>query len=538
MRCKTSIAGQVFFHLPKIALILFVSAVAILLSNGSVEAFNVYSKNDLRIVWDNTVKYSFGFRLEDQDKKLLQDVNKDDGDRNFDPGLISHRLDILSECDVIYKNFGFRVSASGWADSIYHEKTDNDSSSTSNSLSVPSDEFTDDTSDLHGLDVDLLDAFVLGKTNINGRAASIRVGRHTLLWGETLFLAGNGIAGGQAPIDAIKMLGVPKTQAKELFMPVGQVSGQIQLFQGVTLGSFYQFEWQETRIPAAGSYFSDVDFIDEGGESYFTPAPPDGLGQLTRGADMKADDNGQFGVMIRYNPDFMDVGLGFYYLNYHEKNTYWSYIDPVNSHYYFVYPENIQMVGASFSTQVGPMNVSGEVSARFDQPLLSTPAVVLPGVSADNDNNNLYALGDTIHANVSGIYFLTPSKLWDGGTILWEVGYHEILDETENKEMRDPTRDDYAWGFRTVIEPAFYQVFPGIDIKVPIGIAYVGKGASPVDLKFNGGAVDGGDISLGLNVDYNQSWKFGLAYNIYYGDTDYQTLGDRDYLSLSVSHTF
>jgi hypothetical protein len=291
-------------------------------------------------------------------------------------------------------------------------------------------------------------------------------------------------------------------------------------------------------MPAAGSYFSDVDLIDEGGEMLMTPG-----GNFYRRNDMEGDDTGQYGISLRFNPG-NDIGIGLYYLNYHQKNQYWTYTDTSTmdlaagrlGEYYIVYPEDIQMVGMSVSGQIGLVNVCGEVSARFDAPLASETGDAT--LSGDNRSNNLYALGDTFHANLSAIGFLQPTFLWEGGSFLAEVAYEDLMSKEENRDVIDDARDDYAWGFRMVFEPAYYQVFPGIDIKVPIGFAYTGNGASPTDLKFNGGAVDGGDVSIGVNVDYLTEWKFGVKYTMYYGDEDYQTLKDRDFISFSMEHTF
>jgi len=515
------------------------SLLILLMAAGTGSAFQIDTGSDVKIAFDNTVKYSIGFRVEDQDADLISSANNDDGDRNFDTGLMSSRFDLLSELDIVYKNIGVRASGTAWYDTVYHGDNDHDSPATSNNVSEPYDEFTDDTTDLHGGDVELLDLFAFANGKLGGKPASIRVGRHTLLWGETLFFAGNGISAGQAPMDINKMLGVPGTKAKELFLPVAQVSGLVQLARGVSLAGYYQLEWRESHMPGAGSYFSSVDIIDEGGEKLITPG-----GNFYRGHDMEGDDTGQYGISLRFRPEGLDVDFGLYYLNYHQKNQYWVYLDPTTANpaqnrlgnYYLVYPEDIQVIGASFSTQIGLVNVSGEMSARFDAPLLSETQVAVAG--ADNDSNNLYALGDTFHANLSGIAFLQPTFLWEGGTLMGEIAYEDLMSKEDNKDVIDETRDDYAWGVRMVFEPEYYQVFPGIDISVPIGFAYNGNGASPTDAQFNGGAVDGGDVSVGLNVDYLQEWKFGVKYTMYYGDEEYQGLADRDFISFSMEHTF
>jgi len=497
-------------------------------------------------MFDNTLTFTTLARVDDQDPDILENPNIDDGDRNFDPGIISTRFDLLSELDIYYKrNMGVRGSFSAWYDPMYLRKNDNDSPETCNTISEKHDHFTDETEELHGLDVDLLDAFFFWRGKLANRRISFRVGRHTLLWGETLFMAGNGILSAQAPMDFAKALQVPSTQAKELFLPVGQFSGQIELARNLTLAAYYQFEWRRNRIPAAGSYFSDADMIEQGGESLIVPG-----GRFYRGHDLEADPNRQFGISMHYLPKGTGLDIGLYFINYNAHAEYWVYLDPTKGDpahgnfgdYYLVYPENIKMVGISASGQIGLTNVAGELSARIDAPLASTPQVAIG--PADNDDDNLYALGNTLHGNFSFIRFLQEKrlfgiKLWEGGNIMGEIGFEYLLDKTDNEEAFDPTRDDYAWGFRILFTPDWYQVFPGFDFHFPIGFAYNGDGASPSDVKFNnGGAVCGGDFSVGVDVDYHTTWKFGLKYTNYYGDTDFQTLGDRDFISFTFKHTF
>src|SRR5256714_5426655 len=84
---------------------------------------------DVELRWDNTVKYSAGIRAGSRSDTLTKfapppadgsagpaALNGDDGDRNFRNGsLISHRADLLSELEPVYrKDFGLRVTAAGW----------------------------------------------------------------------------------------------------------------------------------------------------------------------------------------------------------------------------------------------------------------------------------------------------------------------------------------------------------------------------------------------------------------------------------------
>ncbi len=49
----------------------------------------------------------------------------------------------------------------------------------------------------------------------------------------------------------VKLQSVPGSQFKEILMPTKQVSGNWQLTDTVSVGAYYQFEWNKTRLPAA-----------------------------------------------------------------------------------------------------------------------------------------------------------------------------------------------------------------------------------------------------------------------------------------------
>ena len=103
---------------------------------GAAQAFEIDTGNeDLAMRWDNTFRYNLGVRAQGQDQALLKNPNLDDGDRNFSNGsLVTNRLDILSEFDVIWqKKYGMRVSAAGWYDAAYGS-LDNTNTATANTL--------------------------------------------------------------------------------------------------------------------------------------------------------------------------------------------------------------------------------------------------------------------------------------------------------------------------------------------------------------------------------------------------------------------
>lgn len=362
------------------------SLALVALAASQAQAFEFDTGNpDLRVRWDNTLKYSAAWRTQDASSKLTEGqtaLNLDDGDRNFDKGLISNRLDLLSELDITYDNVGARVSGAAWYDDVYNQGTDNNDPGRANSYSVDYDAFTDDTRKLHGRKGELLDAFIFGKTEIGDMPLSGRLGQYAMQWGESLFFGMNGIAGGMAPVDVVKGLSVPNTQFKELIRPVQQISGQLQLTPDVSVGAYYQFEWEANRLPAAGSYFSTDDFFGDGAERMFVGAPVFPGGQplaFFHGNDKQAKDSGQGGVQVRWRTETVDWGL--YAIRFHDKSPQlnvrpdFANLDPVSGkagEFYWVYPEGIERsVRASpppLATSTSPVSCQRAGTSRWPRP--------------------------------------------------------------------------------------------------------------------------------------------------------------------------
>lgn len=539
------------------------AAVASLLGAPAAQAFQLDIDNpDVRVLWDTTVKYSAAWRTEGADSKLTTEPfshwpNTDDGNRNFrKAGLISNRLDVLTELDFIYKkNFGFRVSGAAWYDTEYFGSNDNDSPATANNWSVRHNRFTKNTRELHGGNGEILDAFVFGRFDLGDRPLTMRLGQHTLLWGESLFFGANGIANAQAPIDVVKAQSVPNTQFKELMRPVNQISGQLQITPDVAIGAYYQFEWEETRLPGAGSYFSGIDFLSEGGERLivgeaggpFANAPA-----FFRGKDVKARDSGQGGVQLRFR--FGEVDYGLYAVQYHEKAPQ-IYLRPQAvpdfatgqiGNYVWVYPEDVRAYGASATTTFGNVNLAAEVSVRHNTPLASDAQLDLTG-TGDNDGNPLYGVGDSAHAQVSALASIGPHFLAREADLVAEIAWNRVTRITKNKSAINPNATRDATNLRVVYEPKYRQVLPGVDLSVPIGIGYGVKGNSMAVGAFNG--EDVGDISIGVSGSYLDVWRFGINYTHYFGPVDNaidanghgsykQNLADRDFVSLTLRRTF
>lgn len=572
-------------------------AASVFLANGALvllgtigvcagaRAFEIESGNpDVQMRWDNTVKYSSAWRVKDPSTTLTANPNFNDGDANFKKGLISNRVDLLSEFDVSYKNVGLRLSGAAWYDAQYNRNNDHPNDGTANQASVPYNQFTSEARKIHGNGGELLDAFVFGKFDLGEHAATVRAGKHSLVWGESLFFGANGIAGGMMPVDVVKLLSVPNTQFKEAIRPVQMLSGQVQLTSDVTLGGYYQLRWKANRVPVAGSYFSPTDTGPDGAERLLLglPNPPFLQGNaIPHVDDQSAKNSGQGGLQLRIRDGSTDYGL--YLIRFHSKSPQQVVnigLQPVigifpgpgcvvpgsvltgptscampgiPASYRFVYQEGITAFGGSFSHTFGDMNLAGEVSFRRNQDLASSTPVdtsILGGVPTNNSSNPAYPLGDTAHINLSTFWSLPPSGLFNEAIFLGEVVWNRVLDITKNRAAIDPNATRDATALRFIFEPMYRQVVSGLDLSVPIGLGYGTRGSrsmalGPLAIPADGG----GDVSIGVNGTYLDSWRFSLAYTHYFGPektfanalnnyTYGQTMKDRDFVAFSLRRTF
>ena len=562
---------------------------------AAAHAFDIQmpADSDLKLRLDLTPKYSAGYRLNDPSAALTRfDVavdpgttNEDDGDHNFKKGLISSRFDLLGELDLTGPSFGARVSGSAWRDSVYLRDSSYQgtpiyaggapigvTTSTSNNFSdQEANEFLPDTVRQHGRGGELLDAFVYAKGDIGGMKGTVRVGRHTLQWGESLFFGQNGIANAQGPVDVAKIVSVPGWQFKEVLLPVEQVSGSLQVAEGVSLGAYYQFKWRPSKIPGVGSYFSNQDYVGTGTVNF--GLDPNGnpiVLTYDKSKDLEPKDSGQGGLQVRWSPTGSDYEFGFYAAQYHDKTPAAPVFDFVNGNVHLAYASDIRTVGASVTSSVGQLNWAVEGSLRWNAPLTSDPAVLGLGpviTCGESNADPCFAVGRTAHLQASGIYVLQPGDLWGGGAVVGELAYNRTLKVTKDIFAAadgssqgigglDPNTTKGAWAFRMIFEPQYFQVLPGLDLSIPVGVGYNFGGRSSAIFNFAGGASNAGDYSIGVKGTYQNDWKLALTYTDYFGAaktftetlvpgsgaprqlTFGQSLRDRAYIAASVARTF
>ena len=484
----------------------------------SARAWQTALADGARVSVDATLRQSLDFRLVPANAAYFADINADDGDRAFDPGLVSARLSARAGVSVDQGDAGLRISADGWYDPVYHARTANRSAATFNPLSVSPDSFTAATRRQEGADIELGDANVHDRFDLAGRSLTLRIGRQNIIWGESLFFAENGIAAGQAPIDSNAAARERLAYSKDFFLPVGQASADWRLTDTIDVTAYWQFEWRRDRMPAVGSYFSTNDTLDVGGERvlygpYYA---------IRRGADRTPGAPDQGGVAFRYTTD--QINLGFYALRYDAKSptlviSYPGYKQA--PFYYADYPTGIDLYGASLGFYAGDTSIGAEISLRQHMPLVTYGAGI--------------ARGTTLHGVLSATATLPPNRFWDGALLQGEFSANKRLLVDSGAAFLDPYRSQFAAGMRAVFTPQYFQVLPGLDMTVPIGIGSGLGGSSSIDAEQYGG---GGDITVGVSGVYHAVWTASLLGTYFFGGAYNQPLGDRHFVSVTLSRSF
>ena len=280
-----------------------------------------------------TITHGVTVRVEDRDPELAADTNGNDGNLNYDRGIVSNTSKFTTDLDVRRGAFGAFVRATGFID-FENERGTRERTPLS-----------DAAKELVGQDVEVLDAYVIGTFDIGDAIVDARLGRHVLNWGESTFIPNGVNAVNHFDVSKLRQ---PGSELREALLPVGLASLSVSPTDDLTLEAFYQLEWEETRIDPVGSYFSSVDYAGAGanraviedprlvipgidlGDRGITPdvnlyaafqmaADPHFM-NVPRGPDRTPDDAGQWGVAMRYfAADLNDTEFGFYAMNYHSR---------------------------------------------------------------------------------------------------------------------------------------------------------------------------------------------------------------------------
>jgi len=541
-------------------------AAGVLLACGYAQAFEIDTGNpDLAVRWDNTVRMNYGVRTENRDPRIGNSALSDEGTYSFDKGeAVAKRIDLLSELDVVWrKRHGFRVSGAGWFDDAYgNTSKSNPNAPLSGIPSYVNNEYSPTVKRLyHGPSGEILDAFAFTGFDAGAVPVQVKAGRHTLYWGESLFLGGHmhSIAYAQNSLDLQKGFATPGTEAKELFRPLNQISAQAQLTDELSVSGQYLLQWESARYPEGGTYLGPVDFVFNGPDRQFISA---GAGFANRGAPAEPQQRGEFGLAARWSPKAIDGTLGFYYRRFADKlpQVLLTRVGAGStSEYNMIYADWIDLYGVSLTKNIGGISVGSEVSYRHNTPLNAAVLGAAPGRPAEGETKG--PRGDTWHAltNLTGTLSKTPlfdaavwaaelqwshwSKVTSGANLFNADGFAPCVGKT--KWDGCATKDYVGGSF--AFTPTWYQVLPGVDLSAPFTYAVGLHGNSALTF---GGNEQLGNYSIGFSADVYQKYRFDLKYIDYVGrykdngnavtSTNGLTtyLKDRGFVSLTFRTTF
>jgi hypothetical protein len=521
-------------------------AMALALHATRAAAFGMETASGLEIDIDTTLTYGAQWRIEEADARSLRRVdpawsfaerfawlsdrrtviaqNMDDGNNAFDEGLVSSRASALADIELRYADYGALLRVRGFHDRMYEsESSDMDATgyATFNGRpDVDRGDFPDGTVEHHGADLDLLDAYVYGSLDVGERLLDLRLGRQVINWGEATFFPG--INGMQNRFDAAAAT-VPGIEVKEILLPTGALYGQIDLGEALSLQAYYQYEWKRTRLNGVGSYFSQQDYLGPGAQSYYVGVLElFGLNPFVpRRATDEADDQGQWGGALVFSLE-SGTELGVYYVRAHNRSPAFELERvplagqelPVS--YRVHYFEDIDTVGASFTTLVGDVQVNGEVSLRSG----------LPMADAAGDPRR----DDIAQAQLGFTQVVKPTALWDDLTVLGEL----VAVQDLGREDDELAFDASAFAYALRADFAYKNVLQALDLNVPVFLQHTVNGTVRESNMVDGAVL----LSVGLRGTYLDRWVAELSMARYFGGGFDNWGRDRDNVSFNLKYSF
>lgn len=508
------------------------------LAPGVAGAMEIPTGSDWSVHWDNSFTWGLGMRAQDVQSKYGNNPVFQNSEYKFDKAgdIVTNRLSLLTELDVAHgDDYGFRISGSIWKDFAYTNKFETNPGNFGPGIPYsavsanPSGRYSSYTNRFYHEGAELMDAFVYSNFSVADMPISVKAGRFTEFWGNSLYAGFQGISYSQSPIDLIKGTTAPGSQVKELFMPRAQLSGRIALNREFTIGGTYALEWRAARFPEGGTYLGIADPFFVGGET---------LGTAYRGHDTEPKNvNNNFGLQARWAPDFLEGTLGFYFRRFDEAfptTTALVGIDSTGSAYYHLpYAKGVHLYGISLDKSIGSLSTGFEASYRQGTGLFSTPGSVS---LVDGEQG---AKGDTVNLVANALYGLPRTSVFDTGSLVGEIAYTHLVKVTHGKSMYQgmgyacstgglsagqdegdgcATRDNVS---ATVsFTPQWLQVFPGVDLSMPttVGFGIYGNGQY-LGTQSTGSSAGTVSYTIGVAADIRQQYNIKLAYNGYYSAT-------------------
>ncbi|MFL6696928.1 MAG: DUF1302 domain-containing protein [Vitreoscilla sp.] len=509
---------------------------------ASARALTVDTGNpDLALEVDTELRYNLGVRMQRIDDRMRLSnpgapVLSAIGDNQFDRGdVILNRVDAFSELDLVYKErSGLRISGAAWYDPTYSRKVDDPTHTVDNWYA--NGEYSSYTwRYIHGPAGELLDTFVFTTVDLGTSTASLKLGRHSVFWGNSLFPQSYhaSIAYDQSAVDNSKAATSPGVETKEVLLPMNQLTGTLTMTPALSLSGEYTLEWRHRRYPEAGTFYEYF------AGAFWGPNGPSVLPEKYK----PPKDGGDWGLLLKYGPqEWGGTNASLVYRQFYEKMIGELYSPDFGQTIGMTYnDQKNRLVGLATETNLWGLNVGAELTMRQNTSLKTAAAF---NALLDSDRP---ARGNVVGAVVNVVKLLPKTPLWEAGEFVAELAYSKVQKVTYDPGINAAgaafgagalgapagyqvvgspsctsaagvfgggTKDNGcitrggAWIISANVQPRWLQVFPGVDLSAPTFFSYGLKGNA------NAATIAEGQLiyQTGLQFDVKQKYMFKVAY--------------------------
>jgi hypothetical protein len=202
--------------------------------------------------------YGLRFRLEDRDSSIIGvsngggfNINADDGNLNYDRGIVANMVMLKPQLALNWKNVGFFARGYGFYDF-----------ENSNGKRGHAD-LSDDAKEDVARHADLQEAYLSVAFMVGQMPTRLRLGKQIINWGEAIFFQG---AKAMNPVNA-PLVTRPGATPSDLFKGQNMLWGLIAVTPMISLEGFYQLGWEPSELLSTGTYLSSYD-PGEGSQTY------------------------------------------------------------------------------------------------------------------------------------------------------------------------------------------------------------------------------------------------------------------------------
>ncbi len=326
---------------------------------------------------------------------------------------------------------------------------------------------------------------------------------------------------------------------------------------------------------------------------------------VNRSPDKEPNNLGQFGVALRRFVEPIGTEFGAYAMNYHARVPVFGIVksqdgrplltpdvvptgtaptglsapnptlvatgvapNPANGNstgYFAEYPENQQVLGLSFATNLGKWSWSGEVTRAIDRPVqINTNALLAAGLQGSGPFAARFAAAtngseisgyDSFNVNQIQTSFIRAFDrvlgasqtffLGEVGAVLVEglpdasvlpYGRGAIFGDTAQAGTTDGYTSSFSWGYRARVRSIYPNVFGDVDLEPTVAWSHDVKGWAPEPAQaFNEGRRS---VGLGLDFVFTPNSRLGVNYVRFMNSGRFDPLRDRDFLSVAYTQSF